>query len=49
LEKLVDKAKSKNISTSTFREPDIGNVITAIALEPSILSKKLTSGLPLMK
>lgn len=49
LNKLIKKANSKDIVISIFREPDIGNQITAIALEPSIKSKKLTSGLKLMK
>jgi len=49
LNNIIDAAKSKNITISVFREPDIDNQITAIALEPSITSKKLTSGLKLMK
>jgi len=31
-----------------FREPDINNQITAVALEPSDASKRLTSSCPLL-
>jgi len=49
LESLIDKAKSQNIQVSVFREPDINNEITAIAIEPCVQAKKLTSGIPLMR
>lgn len=39
--KLFEKALSLEIKCSLFREPDIGNAITAIALEPGEKSKKL--------
>lgn len=46
---LIQKAKQNNIRISIFREPDINNEITAIALEPCEFSKKITSGLPLIR
>jgi hypothetical protein len=49
LQSFIDRAMSKNIKVSVFREPDINNEITAIALEPCNDSKRLTSGLKLMK
>lgn len=49
LKTLIRKANSKNITLSIFREPDINNEITAIALEPCEESRKLSSGLPLMR
>ena len=49
LKGLIEKANSKNIRISIFREPDINNEITAIALEPCEQSRKMTSGLPLMR
>ena len=49
LQKLIDKANSSNIQISIFREPDINNQITAIALEPCEQSRKMSSSLPLMR
>ena len=49
LQSLIDKAITQNIQVSVFREPDIDNEITAIALEPCNDSKRMTSGLKLMK
>lgn len=45
--KLIDKAKAKNINYSLFKEPDLNDQITAIALEPSLNSKKLCSNFKL--
>jgi len=42
-------AITKNIEVSVFREPDINNEITAIALEPCDGSTRITSDLKLMK
>jgi hypothetical protein len=44
---LVFKAEGRGIRTAIFREPDIGDEVTAIALEPSPVSKKLCANLPL--
>jgi peptidyl-tRNA hydrolase PTH2 len=44
---LIEQATEKGISFSVFREPDIDNQITAIALAPGPKSKKLCSRLPL--
>jgi hypothetical protein len=47
LHKLLEKIKLYAIKHSTFFEPDLGNQLTSIAIEPSELSQKLTSRLPL--
>ena len=47
LQDLIFKAEHKNIKYSIFREPDIGNEITAVAFEPSDKSKRMLSSLPL--
>lgn len=39
--KLLDKAKSKQIKYSIFREPDLNDALTAIALEPGEATKHL--------
>ncbi len=44
LMKLMDKAQERGILGSGFREPDMGNQLTAIALEPA--AKRLCRGLP---
>ena len=49
LQKLIRKASLRNIQVSIFREPDINNEITAVTLEPSDASNRITSGLPLLK
>lgn len=47
LVKLAEAALAKGIKFSIFREPDIDNQITAIAIEPGIKSKKLCANLQL--
>ena len=44
---FLEKVKWKNIKYTAFREPDIDNELTAIAIEPGEKSRKLTSKLPL--
>ena len=44
---LIEKAEEKDIRYSVFREPDIENQITAIALAPGPAAKKLCSNLKL--
>ena len=48
LYRLSDKAETRGIKYTIFREPDINNEITAIAFEPSDASKRITSGCPLL-
>lgn len=44
---LIEQATVHDIPFSVFREPDVDNEITAIALAPGEKSKKLCSRLPL--
>lgn len=45
--KLADQFEEKGLDYVLFREPDIGNKATAIAVEPNEEAYKLTSQLPL--
>jgi hypothetical protein len=47
LARLLETANQQGIQASAFREPDIDNQMTAIALSPGPKSKKLCSRLPL--
>ena len=44
---LLEKIKKHELKYSVFKEPDINNQITAIAIEPCEKSKKICSNLPL--
>ena len=44
----LDKIKYYGIKYTTFTEPDIGNQLTAVCIEPSERSRKLVSRLPLI-
>lgn len=46
--KLISKALVSGIKFTLFREPDLGNEITAVAFEPSDRGRKLTSSCPLL-
>lgn len=48
LQMLIDKLKKNNIKFTAFYEPDIDNQLTAICIEPSEQSRKVTSSIPLM-
>jgi len=45
---LIEKLKKSNLKFSVFREPDIGDQITAICIEPSEETRRIISSLPLM-
>jgi hypothetical protein len=47
LNKLVEKALLLGIAVSVFKEPDVDNQVTAIALAPGVQSKKLCSNIGL--
>lgn len=44
---LIFNAQERGVKFSVFREPDLDNSITAVALEPGLLSKRICSKLPL--
>ena len=48
LHELIYKLQKNHIKYSIFREPDLDNQITAIAIEPSEQTRRLLSSLPLM-
>jgi hypothetical protein len=47
LHQLAERAESLGLKYSIFKEPDIGDQATAIALEPGAKSKKLCANLSL--
>jgi len=46
--KLIEKCEKLNLKYTVFKEPDLDDSITAIAIEPSPLTKKVVSHLPLL-
>lgn len=48
LEKLVEDCRKQTLAYTVFREPDIGNEATAVAIEPSPLTQRLVAKLPLL-
>jgi peptidyl-tRNA hydrolase len=47
LSKILHKAQSQQVATTAFIEPDLNNSLTAAALEPCEVTRRLTSSLPL--
>jgi peptidyl-tRNA hydrolase len=47
LARLYTKAERRGIPVSAFREPDLGDSLTAIALAPSPGARSLTRAIPL--
>lgn len=47
LKKLISEAEAKGIKFSTYREPDLENQFTGVALEPGKQTKSLCRGLKL--
>jgi hypothetical protein len=47
LQRIIDRAFDLNVRTAAFREPDLDNAITAIALEPSDKNQRICRNLPL--
>ena len=46
--KLIEKCEKLEIAYTVFREPDLNDSLTAIAIEPSPLTKKVVSHLTLL-
>lgn len=46
--KLIENCEKMSITYTVFKEPDLEDSITAIAIEPSPLTKKVVSHLPLL-
>lgn len=44
---LIEKCDERGLLHSVIREPDIGDLITAIAIEPSDKARKVISNFPL--
>lgn len=48
LKLLIEKCQYHQLECSVFREPDIGNQITAVAIQPSPITQKLVQKIPLL-
>lgn len=48
LKALIRKIEAEELRYVAFREPDLNNVITAVAIEPCDASQRLVSNIPLM-
>lgn len=47
LAQLAARASARGLRVAAFREPDLGDALTAIALEPGDGARRLCAGLPL--
>lgn len=47
LHALLERARDRDITTTAFREPDLGDELTAVAFTPSAATRKLLANLPL--
>lgn len=47
LASIIQRANARGILHTYFREPDLDNAITAVVLEPSLDSRKLSSHIKL--
>ena len=48
LAELLHRAGTYGLATAAFREPDLGDALTAVALGPDALTARLCRGLPLL-
>jgi Peptidyl-tRNA hydrolase PTH2 len=48
LHSLIIKLEKRGILYTVFREPDLNNEVTAVAIEPHAELRKITGGFPLM-
>lgn len=48
LKELIQRAEKRGLNISIFREPDLDNVITAVAIEASDDGRRITSQYPLL-
>ncbi len=45
---LIEKCEENQLAISVFQEPDLNHQITAIAIEPSKTTQRITDKFPLM-
>lgn len=48
LKLLIDKCELFNVAYEAFYEPDLNNELTAVCLEPGLITQKLVKKIPLM-
>jgi hypothetical protein len=45
--RILEKVRKSGLQSSVFVEPDLDNQVTAIAIEPSDMTQRICSNLPL--